>query len=314
MRDRAASRWVDLDGPLHYVEAGPPDAPPMVLVHGLGGSHVNWVRVLPGLARERRVLVPDLVAHGLTPVAGRSTTVEAHRGRLGRFLVEVAGRPAVLVGNSMGALLGAFQAVAQPETVTALALLDAALPRRLVARHDPLVMAAFAGYATPRVGEAFLTQRRRRFSPREQVTQTLRLCCADPSAIPGDVVEEAIALARERLRDPEADSGFLGAARSLLRTLARPRQVQARLDAVHVPVLLVHGDADRLVPVSAARETARRHPHWSYAEASGVGHVPQLEAPDWTLRALGAWLDTLEPESVAEGPQAHGDRGPGERG
>jgi len=58
-----------------------------------------------------------------------------------------------------------------------------------------------------------------------------------------------------------------------------------------VPVLMVQGDADRLVSVAAARDIARRHPEWRYLELSGVGHVPQLQVPDQLAMAVLAWLD-----------------------
>jgi pimeloyl-ACP methyl ester carboxylesterase len=55
-------------------------------------------------------------------------------------------------------------------------------------------------------------------------------------------------------------------------------------------VLLVQGDEDRLVPVAAARDIARRHPEWRYLELAGVGHVPQLQVPDRVAAAMLSWL------------------------
>jgi len=77
------ARWggrgfvTDLGGPVHWIDFGGPSGsspPPMVLVHGLGGSHLNWVQVAPALAAERRVLAVDLAGFGLTPAAGRAAT------------------------------------------------------------------------------------------------------------------------------------------------------------------------------------------------------------------------------------------------
>jgi pimeloyl-ACP methyl ester carboxylesterase len=61
--------------------------------------------------------------------------------------------------------------------------------------------------------------------------------------------------------------------------------------SIRVPVLLVHGDRDRLVPVAAARDIARRHPSWRYLELADVGHIPQLQVPDRLAEAVLAWLD-----------------------
>jgi pimeloyl-ACP methyl ester carboxylesterase len=58
-----------------------------------------------------------------------------------------------------------------------------------------------------------------------------------------------------------------------------------------VPVLLIQGDRDRLVPVAAARAAAEAHPHWTYVELADVGHVPQLQVPGVVATELLSWLD-----------------------
>jgi pimeloyl-ACP methyl ester carboxylesterase len=58
-------------------------------------------------------------------------------------------------------------------------------------------------------------------------------------------------------------------------------------------VLMVQGDQDRLVPVEAAREVARRNPGWRYVELVGVGHVPQLQVPKVLATEVLTWLDAV---------------------
>ena len=53
-----------------------------------------------------------------------------------------------------------------------------------------------------------------------------------------------------------------------------------------MPVTLVHGERDRLVPVSAARRIAARHPAWTFLEGPGLGHVPIYEAAGWVARCI----------------------------
>jgi len=65
-----------------------------------------------------------------------------------------------------------------------------------------------------------------------------------------------------------------------------------RLRSYRGPVLLLHGDRDRLVPVAAARAVARANPAWRFEVAHDVGHVPQLEVPDWTAGHILDWLAT----------------------
>jgi len=69
---------VDLDGQVHYADFGG-HGKPIVLIHGLGGSRLNWLAVAPGLAEDNRVYAIDLIGHGLTPRAGRKATLANHR-------------------------------------------------------------------------------------------------------------------------------------------------------------------------------------------------------------------------------------------
>ena len=124
-------------------------------------------------------------------------------------------------------------------------------------------------YAVPRVGELVLTHYNTRFSDRQRVLGTVALCFADPSRADEDVVAAGIELAawRRSLPDPEAE--FLGAARSLLRVLRGRREYDRIMRELRVPVLLIHGTHDRLVPISAARRAARLNPAWRTAYLDG---------------------------------------------
>jgi pimeloyl-ACP methyl ester carboxylesterase len=285
------SRWVDLDGKVHFVDyGGPAEGPLLVCVHGLGGSLVNWAAVAPALSLTCRVLALDLVGFGRTQGDGRSTSVPANQALLHRFLVEVAGTPAILVGNSMGGAIAALQASVHPETVAGAVLVDPALPTGPRSRSHPLVAAMFGVFLLPGMGRAVLARRRRTRTSEQLVMDTLRLCCEDPSRVPADIVEQHLALARDRREYPNLDVELLTAARSLMWLLTRRRRFAAMLRGIRVPVLLLHGDRDRLVPIGAARAAAAANPSWRLEVAHGVGHVPQLEVPEWTADRILAWL------------------------
>src|SRR5262249_37385946 len=106
-------RTVDVDGPVAYRQWGDDDSgsdgPTFVCVHGLGGSHLNWMGVAPGLAHTGRVLALDLMGFGFPPRAGRSSSLSSNRSMLSRFIQEMAEPPVILVGNSMGAALSLLQ-------------------------------------------------------------------------------------------------------------------------------------------------------------------------------------------------------------
>jgi pimeloyl-ACP methyl ester carboxylesterase len=295
------SQWADLDGRVHWVDfGGPADGPLLVCVHGLGGSHVNWLAVAPLLTPTCRVVALDLAGFGHTPGHGRSTSVQGNQVLLHRFLTEVVGAPAILVGNSMGGLITVLETAAHPRDVSALVLIDPALPPDVRARPDPLTAAMFAAYFTPGVGSAVISRRRKGNTAEELAMDTLRLCCVDPGRVPVDVVRAHVELGRSRQYYTELEAEFVLATRSLLFTLARRRRFSAMLRRILAPVLLLHGEKDRLVSVTSARAAARAHPTWRYAEAPDVGHVPQLEVPEWTAGQILDWLGTQAQAAARE--------------
>jgi pimeloyl-ACP methyl ester carboxylesterase len=295
------SRWVDLGGPVHYLDfGGPANAPAIVCVHWLGGSAVNWSAIAPLLTDRFRLLAPDLAGHGLTQSLGRGTDVMANRALLHRFIQSVPGAPVILMGNSMGGMISLIEAIAAPDAVAGLVLLDPALPI-VPARPDPVVAAMFAAYATPGLGWLLLTARRRAMSPEASVAMTLSLCCVDASRIPADVVAQHVAIARRRTQFADATRDFLAAARSVSATVGyfRGGPYRRGIRSITTPVLLLHGDRDRLVPIAVARAAAQASPSWSLRVLHDIGHVPQLEAPQDTAREVLDWLDADGRDAVS---------------
>jgi pimeloyl-ACP methyl ester carboxylesterase len=293
--ESVTSQTVDLAGPTHYFDfGGPASAQTIVGVHGLGGAAWNWAAVAPYLTEHYRLLSIDLAGHGRTPAAGRKTTVAANRRLLDQFIRTVVGQPVVLMGNSMGGAISLLEAAASPALVRGAVLVNPALPRPVLAPIDPTVAASFLIMSLPGLGEAAMNRRRRRRTAEQQVHETLTLCCVDPSRIPPDVVRLGIAMAEERYGNAENAADFLMAARSLVRMLGASRKFRRVMASVNAPVLLIHGDRDRLVSARVADEVAQANPHWRYEIARGVGHVPQLEAPEWTASVVLDWLASMQ--------------------
>ena len=286
------SRYADLDGPVHYVDFGGPDdadAPTVVLVHGLGGSHLNWCLLAPHLKEHAHVVAVDLAGFGLTHPEGRRTTVAANARLLDRFLREVVGTPVVLVGNSMGGMISILHTAANPDTVSALALVDPALPLVFGVRPDPLVMSTFFLYALPGVGERVLAKARAGQTPREQVKRVMNLVCADSKVVPEELILASMSLVEQRAEVPGLDEAFLAAAKSLVVVNARRGGYWRAMANIEVPVFLMSGDQDRLVPIGSAKATAARFPHWRFDVFEGIGHVPQIEIPEVVAERLLDW-------------------------
>lgn len=86
--------------------------------------------------------------------------------------------------------------------------------------------------------------------------------------------------------------------------MARPAATIRQLDGLRQPAMLLHGARDRLIPLAAARRTSAAHPDWRFEVAPDIGHVPMLEAPEWTRVAIDGWLDG-DGASAARTASAH---------
>lgn len=263
----------------------------VVLVHGLGGSHLRWRRFGPLLARHGPVWAPDLAGSGLTPLAGRTASLGANLDLLAGYVATVAeDGPALVVGNSMGGLLGVLLAARHPHLVSGLVLVNAPLPPVISLSRDPLLTAHLVVAQVPFVGERLLA-RARAVPVERQVRDAMRLVGVDPETLEPELLAEDVAMARRRRELPDADAALLQATRSLVQRLTVGQRAVARaVRAVDVPVLAVHGARDRLVPVTAARRAAAARPDWDVRVYEDEGHCPMLSAPVRLAADVSNWL------------------------
>jgi pimeloyl-ACP methyl ester carboxylesterase len=289
MLDALRHRTVDLDGPVHYVDFGG-DGKPLLMVHGLGGNALNWMAVGPQLARTHHTIGIDLVGFGQTPLFQRSAAVGANAELVHSFIEKVIGEPVVLMGNSMGGHIAILVAADHARWVSALILVDPAIPGAHIRRPDPAMLGVGAALSIPGLAEMLLDWRVRELGPERLVRQTMALVCADPSRVDPQLLEAHIELTRERSRlGPQSSRAFTQATRSLALRMADPR-FWVRVERVKAPTLVVHGDRDRLIPISAARDLIRRRPDWTLEVLEAAGHVPMIETPDRFVRVVNQWM------------------------
>jgi pimeloyl-ACP methyl ester carboxylesterase len=290
---------VDVDGPVHYLDFGG-EGTPLVMVHGLGGNALNWMDVGPSLAIHHRAVALDLAGFGQTPLFNRSAALGANEDLVRGFIAKLFDEPVVLMGNSMGGHISILVGADHPELVSRLLLVDPAVPGVHVRRPAPPMLGVMAALSVPGLAETLLDRRLKSVSAEQLVRETLALVCADPSRLSREIVEAHTQLTRERAGlGSQNQRAFVQATRSLGLRMADPR-FWPHARQVKAPVLVVHGELDRLIPVAAARELVRRVRGWELEVLEGVGHVPMMETPDLFMRVVSDWMAyRIQPAAIS---------------
>ena len=275
-------RTVDVGVPLRYADYGG-EGPPIVLIHGLGGIHLNWMRLAPELVRHGRVLVPDLPGFGGTPALPERTSVSKLEAVIHRFIDVVADGPITLGGNSLGGVLAMLAASSSPDRVRRLLLFAPAVPH---AWFEPVDFVAFITMGTallPGIGPASVQARPSRLGPERLVKEMMSMMTHDRKRIPQEVLDAHIEEARARMDRPWIGAAFTDALRSLSWMLLNRYEFASMIRSIKAPALVFAGERDRLVAARSIREACDLNPRFVHRSWHDVGHVPQLEVPERVL-------------------------------
>lgn len=269
--------------------------PPALLLHGLGGSALNWTDLMGELAGELDCHAVDLPGFGFSPPPSDGDyTLAAVAAGLREYCEHVFGdRPAHIFGNSLGGAV-ALQLVARhPAVARTLCLISPALPEwrpRLTTVHLPVM-------TLPGVGGA-LFDRYVSVDAARRVQATLDLCYSDPARVSAARRAQAEAEARRRDALPYLREVFVESIRALLATYLergeqRPWNLAAR---IRIPTLLIYGRRDKLVNPAAAHRA-----HQVFADSVVVvlpdsGHLSQMEHP---ALVAATWRDFVAGSRVA---------------
>jgi pimeloyl-ACP methyl ester carboxylesterase len=240
-------------GPITVYRGG--QGPTLVLLHGVNDQAGAWARVVKVLAAEYRVVVPDLPGHGRSAPAEGPLPVEDLLAGVDAVLAAEP-RPATLVGNSMGGWLALLTATRSPGAVKQVVLLNAA-----AVRAETTVS---------------LLPRDRDEARRAMAAVLSRSAPPTPGFILDDLVRRA---PRSPLTRIPADS-------------VTRHALDGRLGEVPVPVTLIWGADDQLLPRAYAERVASGLPKSRLVFLDACGHMPQRECPDRLLPALHEALRT----------------------
>jgi pimeloyl-ACP methyl ester carboxylesterase len=249
-----------------YERAGSGTAPPVMLVHGMGGNAAGFLRILSGLLKvSKRVLLLELPGHGRAVLrAGAKPATIVECAEVLRAAMLDAGEPVVLVGSSLGGALSLSAAAHEPALVKAVVGLNpAGAPLAGEARLS--VMHAFRGGTV----KAAMQMTRRLFAKPPRGSWLVAGGLAKHWASPA--VQQFVA---------EMQTDVKGMA-------------PATLASIRAPVLILWGDADALLPASFPEYFAANLPAGSVERIPGVGHLPMQEASRAVARRLVRFLQEL---------------------
>lgn len=258
----------------------------IVLVHGLGGSSIEWESAGPTLAdaTAARVTAPDLPGFGRTAVGQHSAAVPGQRKAVVALLEDLG--PAVVVGNSMGGLVALGVAAERPDLVERLVLVAPALPTRTSAAAV-LGAARFVVAMAPGIGPRMRELRQRRLGAGPHVDERLKVIVHRPERVDPGVRTLMVELAEHRIPRRQTHAAYAVAARSIFTGARSGRRFVSQVSA---PTLVVHGRHDLLVPVALVDQLRDARSDWTYEVFDDAGHLPHLEQPAEFVTAVGGWI------------------------
>ena len=268
------SRFIQVDGmAVHLRDEGPADDPlPLVLLHGTSDSLHTWDGWSAVLSRQRRVIRFDLPGFGLTGPDPRNDYSIARYVRFVNAVLDQLGvQRCVLAGNSLGGQIAWATALAAPQRVQQLVLVDAG-GYAFTPAEVPLAFRLARSKAGRAVFEHLL--------PRGLVLSSVRNVYGDPSKVTAELVDRYYDMALRA-----GNRKALG-----LRMDATAAGNAQDIQSLSMPTLILWGGQDRLIPPQWGRQFARDIKNATLVEFDELGHVPHQEDPQRTVMALQRFL------------------------
>jgi 3-oxoadipate enol-lactonase len=230
---------------------------PLVLLHGYPLDHHLWDDSVPLLKDTFDLIIPDLRGFGESTTTNTPYTMNDYASDVAGLLNQLGIQKTTIAGHSMGGYIALAFAQLYPERMRALALVSSQVladaPDRKEGRYKSAADVAEKGISS--------------------VVETMTpKFTSNPRC-------QSFARATMERQQPAA---YIGA----LKAMAERTDSTALLSTIKYPVVVIHGDADMLIPVDRAREVKAVMPESLLYEINNAGHMPMCEAPEETAKAL----------------------------
>jgi pimeloyl-ACP methyl ester carboxylesterase len=267
--------------PIHVHEEGPPGNPVAVLVHGWSSSWYAISPLLPTLNSRFRCLAVDLPGYGKSPPLPERATIDGYVDLLATLIRETRKQPIVLVGHSMGGMIGITLALHHPALIERMILLCPTISGDL-SLFIKLFMSPFV------LMERFSVSRKL-----VELLEPQMLNVTDRLLRPALFADRS-GITREEYEHIRADARRPG--QGLVRAecfeAMRNHDLRGKLGQIETPALVIWGMEDNTVPLRDASVVAQEWPDADLRVIPNAGHWPQFETPATTERYVRAFLGT----------------------
>jgi pimeloyl-ACP methyl ester carboxylesterase len=261
------------------------EGPPIVLIHGITSSSENWCGVAPKLAENRMVLAADLLGHGSSAKPRGDYSMGGFASGLRDLMLALGIERATLVGHSLGGGVAMQFSYQFPGMADRLALVSSGGLGREV--HSSLRAATIPG------SELVLP-----LLASHRLVNAGRAVGRALDRIGIKLGNDAIEMARGHasLADPKTRAAFLHTLRAIVDPSGQRVRATDRLYlAAQLPVLLLWGARDRIIPVGHGRRAQELIPGSRLEVFERSGHFPHLDEPERFVHTVRDWITTTEP-------------------
>jgi pimeloyl-ACP methyl ester carboxylesterase len=289
--------WIWRGWQIRYTYSRPAHSnkqPPLILLHGFGGSIGHWRNNLEVWAEQYPVYAMDLVGFGASRKPPTQYDIELWVEQLHDFWQTFVGEPMVIVGNSIGSLVGLVAAATYPEMAKSLimiSLFDPSAEQEII----PRFLHPTANFLKLALVPRWLLRGVFRIVKKPKVARLwAKFAYANDLSIDDELMEIFLRPAQEA----EAPTAFTNILRGMVSLHFSPN-IRRFLPRMKVPMLLLWGHNDKIIPRNNVEKLVRITPNLRFIELADAGHCAHDEVPDQVNTIVSSWLAELQPKAIS---------------